>query len=100
MLHKQRAVTVNDYEYLVRTKLPGLESLTVYGGEDSSPPQYGKVFVAAKPFGANKLTTTAKLNLIKDLKQFTILTVVPEIVDPSFLYIDIESYVYFNSQIN
>ena len=96
---QQRAVTVNDYEYLVKTKLPGLESLTVYGGEDSSPPQYGKVFVAAKPFGADKLTTTAKLNLIKDLKQFTILTVVPTIVDPSFLYIDVESYVYFNSKL-
>lgn len=96
---QQRAVTVNDYEYLVKTKLPGLESLTVYGGEDSSPPQYGKVFVAAKPFGADKLTTTAKLNLIKDLRQFTILTVVPTIVDPSFLYIDVESYVYFNSKL-
>lgn len=96
---QNRAVTVNDYEYLVKSKLPGLESLTVYGGEDASPPQYGKVFVAAKPFGANKLTTTAKLNLIKDLKQFTILTVVPEIVDPSYLYIDIDSYVYYNSKL-
>lgn len=96
---QNRAVTVNDYEYLVKSKLPGLESLTVYGGEDASPPQYGKVFVAAKPFGANKLTTTAKLNLIKDLKQFTILTVVPEIVDPSYLYIDIDSYVYYNTKL-
>jgi hypothetical protein len=96
---QNRAVTVNDYEFLVNTKLPGLESLTVFGGEDASPPQYGKVFVAAKPFGASKLTTTAKLNLIKDLRQFTILTVVPEIVDPSFLYIDIDSYVYYNSKL-
>ncbi len=96
---QNRAVTVNDYEYLVKNKLPGLQSLTVYGGEEASPPQYGKVFVAAKPFGANKLTTTAKLNLIKDLKQFTILTVVPEIVDPSYLYIDIDSYVYYNTKL-
>lgn len=95
---QNRAVTVSDYEVLVKQLSPGLESLTVYGGEEASPPEYGKVFVAAKPVGAEALTTTAKLDLIRKLRQYTILTVVPEVIDPSFLYVDIDSYVYYNSR--
>jgi len=95
---QNRAVTVSDYEVLVKQLSPGLESLTVYGGEEANPPQYGKVFVAAKPIGASALTTSAKLDLIRKLRQYTILTVVPEIVDPSFLYIDVDTYVYYNSR--
>ena len=42
---------------------PNLESLSVFGGEEADPPQYGKVFIVAKPFGAETMTTTAKQNL-------------------------------------
>lgn len=95
---QNRAVTVSDYEVLIKQLSPGLDSLTVYGGEEANPPEYGKVFVAAKPVGAEALTTTAKLDLIRKLRQYTILTVVPEILDPSFLYVDIDTYVYYNSR--
>ena len=94
---QQRAVTVRDYETLVAQLYPNLEALSIYGGEDSSPPQYGKVFIAAKPFGADKMTTTAKLNLTKSIKQYTILSVIPEVIDPSYIFLEIDSYVYYNN---
>ena len=94
---QKRAVTVRDYETLVAELYPNLESLSVFGGEEADPPQYGKVFIVAKPFGSEKLTTTGKQNLQRSIKNYTILTVIPEILDPSYLYLDIDSYVYYNS---
>jgi hypothetical protein len=94
---QQRAVTVRDYETLVTQLYPNLEALSIYGGEDSSPPQYGKVFIAAKPFGADRMTTTAKMNLTKSIKEYTILSVIPEVIDPSYIFLEIDSYVYYNN---
>ena len=94
---QQRAVTVRDYETLVTQLYPNLEALSIYGGEDASPPQYGKVFIAAKPFGADKMTTTAKLNLTKAIREYTILSVIPEVIDPSYIFLEVDSYVYYNN---
>ena len=94
---QKRAVTVRDYETLIRELSPNLESLSVFGGEEADPPQYGKVFIVAKPFGAETLTTTAKQNLKRDIKEYSILTVIPEVIDPSYLYLDIDSFVYYDN---
>ena len=94
---QQRAVTVRDYETLVNQLYPNLEALSVFGGEDASPPQYGKVFIAAKPYGADVMTTTAKLNLNKAIREYTILSVITEIIDPSYLFLEVDSYVYYNN---
>ena len=94
---QKRAVTVRDYETLIKEISPNLESLSVFGGEEADPPQYGKVFIVAKPFGAETLTTTAKQNLKKDIKEYSILTVIPEVIDPSYLYLDIDSFVYYDN---
>jgi hypothetical protein len=94
---QQRAVTVRDYETLVTQLYPNLEALSIYGGEDASPPQYGKVFIAAKPFGADKMTTTAKMNLTKAIREYTILSVIPEVIDPSYIFLEVDSYVYYNN---
>lgn len=94
---QNRAVTIRDYETLINRLVPNLESLTVYGGEEADPPQYGKVFIVAKPKGSEALTTTGKQNLLKSIRDYTILSVIPEIKDPSYLYLEIESYVYFDS---
>ena len=94
---QNRAVTVRDYETLVTQISPNLESLSVFGGEEADPPQYGKVFIVAKPFGAETLTTTAKQYLKREIKEYSILTVIPEVIDPSYLYLDIDSYVYYDN---
>jgi len=44
-----RAVTANDYEAIIPTIYSNAESVTAYGGEESTPPQFGKVFVSIKP---------------------------------------------------
>jgi len=94
---QNRAVTIKDYETLILQLYPNVESFSVFGGEDASPPQYGKVFIAAKPYGAETLTTTAKQELQKAIREYTILSVIPEIIDPSYLYLEIDSFVYYNN---
>ena len=94
---QNRAVTIKDYETLILQLYPNVESFSVFGGEDASPPQYGKVFIAAKPYGAETLTTTAKQELQKAVREYTILSVIPEIIDPSYLYLEIDSFVYYNN---
>jgi len=94
---QKRAVTVRDYETLVADLYPNLDSLSVFGGEDAEPPQYGKVFIVAKPVGAEKLTTTGKQELQKSIKNYSVLSVVPEILDPSYVYLEFDSYVYYDA---
>jgi len=94
---QNRAVTIKDYEILINQFNRNLESVSVYGGEEADPPQYGKVFIVAKPFGSETLTTTAKQNLQRSIREYSILTVIPEIIDPSYLYLQIDSFVYYNS---
>jgi len=94
---QNRAVTIKDYEILINQLNRNLESISVYGGEEADPPQYGKVFIVAKPFSSETLTTTAKQNLQKSIREYSILTVIPEIIDPSYLYLQIDSFVYYNS---
>ena len=45
-----RAVTPRDYESLIKTQIyPEAESISVVGGEELVPPQFGKVFISIKP---------------------------------------------------
>jgi hypothetical protein len=88
---QNRAVTVSDYETLIRKNVAGLDSISVWGGQDNDPPQFGKVFLSAKPNGALFLTELQKEEILEYLNTIKILTVKPEIVDPIylFLYFDI-----------
>ena len=47
---QNRALTANDYETLIPARIyPETESISVFGGEELVPPQYGKVFISIKP---------------------------------------------------
>jgi hypothetical protein len=43
---QNRAVTSADYESLIMSKIPNIESVFVWGGENNDPPVYGKVFIS------------------------------------------------------
>ena len=94
---QNRVVTAEDYRALLLQQ-SSVDSVTVWGGEDNDPPEYGKVFVAIKPVVGTALSATEKANLINTvIKPKKILTVSTEIVDPEFLYLLIDSTVKYNS---
>lgn len=92
-----RAVTAKDYETLVPLIYSNVESVSVYGGEDDLPPQYGVVNLVIKPKIGLKLSDSEKLVLRKELANYAIGSVVPQIKDPSIIYIVLKSVVYYNS---
>ena len=93
---QDRAVTANDYEAIVRKVYPATSDIIIFGGEDQDPPQYGKVFISLKPTDASYLTSLTKSQIISDLKKYVIASVEPQIVDPSILFVEVTSKIYYN----
>ena len=97
---QNRAVTANDYESLVPTKIyPETESISVFGGEELVPPQYGKVFISIKPRFGDFLPNLVKQNIKSKLKKFSVAGIVPEILDLKYLYLEIDSKIYYNTNL-
>ena len=97
---QNRAVTANDYETLIPSKIyPETESISVFGGEELIPPQYGKVFISIKPKTGDFLPNLIKENIRMKLKKYAVAGIVPEILDLKYLYIEVDSKVYFNSNL-
>jgi len=94
---QHRAVTANDYEAIIPSIYPNIESVSAYGGEDLHPPQFGRVFIAAKPKNGSFLSELTKKQLLTSLKNYSIAGIVPSFVDLKFLYVEIDSYIYYNS---
>ncbi len=96
---QERAVTSEDYEAIVRKVYPATSDIIIFGGEDQVPPQYGKVFIVLKPTDASYLTSLTKNKIVADLKKYVVASVEPQIVDPSILYVEMNSKIYYNSLI-
>ena len=94
---QDRAVTANDYEAIVRKVYPATSDIIIFGGEDQDPPEYGKVFISLKPTDASYLTSLTKSQIIADLKKYVVASVEPRIVDPSILFVELSSKIYYNS---
>ena len=97
---QNRALTSNDYETLIPSKIyPETESISVFGGEELIPPQYGKVFISIKPRFGDYLPNLIKENIKLKLKKFAVAGIVPEILDLKYLYIESDSKVYYNTNL-
>jgi hypothetical protein len=96
---QDRAVTSQDYAAIVRNIYPATSDIIIFGGEDQVPPQYGKVFIVLKPADAAYLTSITKQEIVSQLKRYVVASVEPVLVDPSILYVELDSKIYYNSQI-
>ena len=92
---QNRAVTGNDYKAIVRNLYPATSDVIVFGGEDQVPPSYGKVFLSVKPTEAAALSSFTKNELTTELKKYTVASIRPEFVDPSILYLELTSNIYY-----
>tara|TARA_R100000406_G_scaffold58732_1_gene40590 strand:- start:17 stop:2080 length:2064 start_codon:yes stop_codon:yes gene_type:complete len=97
---QNRALTANDYETLIPAKIyPETESISVFGGEELVPPQYGKVFISIKPRFGDFLPNLIKQNIKLKLKQYAVAGIVPEILDLKYLYLEVNTKIYYNSNL-
>jgi hypothetical protein len=97
---QNRALTADDYETLIPARIyPETESISVFGGEELVPPQYGKVFISIKPRTGDFLPNLTKENIKLRLKKYSVAGIVPEILDLKYLYIEVNSKVYYNTNL-
>jgi len=93
---QDRAVTADDYSAIIRRIYPATSDIIIFGGEDQDPPQYGKVFIVLKPKDAAYLTSLTKSNIVAELQKYSVASIEPEIIDPSILYVELNSKIYYN----
>ena len=91
-----RAVTASDYEALIPKIYPEAESVSVFGGEELSPPQFGKVFITIKPFYGPFVPDSIKNNIKTLIKKYSVAGIVCEIQDLKFLYVEVDVNAYYN----
>lgn len=93
---QNRAVTAVDYEAMIPKIYHETESVSAFGGEDLTPPQFGKVFISVKPINGVFLSTAIKTDISRELKKYSVAGIIPEIVDLKYLFVETDSYVYYN----
>ena len=94
---QNRAVTAGDFEAIIPTIYPETESVSAFGGEELTPPKYGKVFVSIKPTNGVFLSTSIKENIQRQISKYSVAGIVTEIIDLKYLYVETNSSVYYNS---
>ena len=95
-----RAVTSSDYESVLGYIYPNVESVTAFGGEEMSPPRFGKVFISVKPRNGDFLSDETKRELVQKLKSYAVAGIVPEFIDLKYLYVEIQTSPYYNPSLN
>ena len=97
---QNRALSASDFEVLIPNKIyPETESISVFGGEELVPPQYGKVFISIKPRNGDFIPNLIKENIKRNLRRYSVAGIVPEILDLKYLFIETNSKVYYNTNL-
>ena len=92
-----RAVTARDYEAIIQQIYPNTESVSVVGGEEIDPPQFGTVFITIKPQNGDFVSDFDKNSILSDLKNYSLTGINQKIVDLKILHIELDSSIYYNS---
>jgi len=96
---QNRAVTPRDYEAIVQSIYPNTESVSVVGGEELDPPEFGTVVLSIKPRNGTFLSDFTKQNILRQLKSYSIAGINQRIEDLKLLYVELDTAVYYNNSI-
>ena len=96
---QDRAVTKSDYEVLLRNRFPNIQAISVYGGDEVIPPQYGKVIISVDVTGGQGAADFEIADFKEYLKDKTPLTIEPVFVAAKFLFIDTVVNVVYDANI-
>ena len=92
-----RAVTARDYESIIQQIYPNTESVSVVGGEEVDPPQFGTVFITIKPKNGEFVSDFDKNSILSDLKNYSLTGINQKILDLKILYVEADANVYYNT---
>ena len=95
---QNRAVVPADYDAIIRNIYPAAADVYVYGGETLDPPLFGRVFIAVKPTSGETLSNLEKNFIKESLMDYRVASLSLVFVDPTVLYIEADSVVYYNDK--
>ena len=93
---QERAVTTSDYETLLTVTYPEIQAISVYGGETTSPPQYGKVFISLKLYNFDNIPQDKVTEYSQFLTTRAPLTIIPVFIEPNYIYASVATTVKYN----
>lgn len=88
---QNRAFTVQDFRSILLSEFRNIDSINVWGGEDHSVKNYGKIYISIKPKFAQRLTSQAREEIKSRLiHRYGWVGMDPVFVDPEFLTVDVD----------
>ena len=82
-----RAVTTQDYEVITKRLYDNAKSVVAFGGDELTPPIYGKVYVGIKTKSGSKLNVTTKKSIANQLKPYAMASIEPVIIDADSIFV-------------
>ncbi len=93
---QNRAVTPRDYEGIIKQIFPETESVSIVGGEELDPPEFGTVQISIKPKGATYISDFSKSRILSQLKKYTVAGINQKLVDLKILHVELNISSYYN----
>lgn len=93
---QERAITAEDYENLLKINFAEINAVTAYGGEEASPPQYGRIFVSVDLNGVDGLPKIKESEYKRFLKSRASVAMEPIFISPDYIYLKVSSNVKYN----
>ena len=93
---QNRAVTSNDYESIIKRVYPDTESVSIVGGEELDPPEYGTVTISIKPKNGTFVSDFNKKQILDNLRKYSVSGINQKIVDLKVLYVEVDSSIYYD----
>ena len=93
---QERAVTAEDYENLLKANFPEINAVTAYGGEDATPPQYGRIFVSVDLTDVDGLPKIKEEEYRRFLRSRASVAMEPLFINPDYTYLKVDSTVRYN----
>jgi hypothetical protein len=88
---QERAITASDFVTLIKANFPSLRTVIAFGGEEASPPRFGKVLISAIPFEGSIISDPLKVKIQEFAKSRTTLSIDPIVIDPDFLFVEVNT---------
>ena len=100
----QKKLTGDKSYEIILKKIPivqnSVDSISVWGGQDNEPPEYGTVFISLKPKEGKYISDTMKNEIINNyLKDKSVQPITQKIVDPEYIYIDVDTVFKYNPKL-
>ena len=83
----------------IKQEFNDIEAINVYGGDETSPPKFGKVIISVDLKNADGISASRKAEIESFVNQRSSLSIRPEVIDPEFLFVDLVSQVVYNPNV-